>query len=207
VYAKQPVKGELVDIDLDPRIKVEAMAKLPWKFVGFYLCPAAEVNPQTPSDADGRRLLSILCDHQRVYALEQLESLQMLVAAPDYTLRKLVTYLSPALMNELLDATMSYVSDDIYFLGSVGLLVDEFVEVSCFALLCNLHLHMNKSDFRISALHRRRAAQPPTLQLVATKPRPLPRFPPRRKPAKAQCSDRSTRATLPCHNVASGLRV
>jgi hypothetical protein len=132
VYAKQPVQGELVEDDEDTYIKVEAMAKLPWKFVGYYLCPAAEVNPQTPSDADGRRLLSLLCRDQSFYALEPFDSLKMLLAAPKYTLRKLVTSLSPAEMAELLDAAMAVTSDqgDISFLQKVGLLIDEVAKVS-----------------------------------------------------------------------------
>jgi hypothetical protein len=130
VYAKQPVKGELVEDDEDTYIKVGAMAKLPWKFVGYYLCPAAERKPKTPSDADGRRLLSLLCRDQSFYALEPFESLKMLVTVPDYSLRKLVTSLSPAEMAEL-DAAMAVTSDqgDISFLQKVGLLIEEVAKV------------------------------------------------------------------------------
>jgi hypothetical protein len=98
------VACEEVDGDIGEFISVQGLAELPWRFVGYYLCPGAEPR-RALEDAErrGAWLLKMMCDYQDALSLEQLESLRMLVTAPDYTMRTLSSYLPAAAAFDLLN--------------------------------------------------------------------------------------------------------
>jgi hypothetical protein len=135
IHTTSPQPGECMSICYRDYIYSEKLHSLPWRFVGYYLCPGAwprrDLGRCSEEQATGRTLLTMLCRHQDAYSLEQLESLRLLVAAPDYALTALATLLPFAATLDLLEAAMedSDAIEELSRIGNLASLVRKLEEV------------------------------------------------------------------------------
>jgi hypothetical protein len=135
IHTTSAQAGEPVRIWGNEYVLSDAMHSLPWEFVGYYFVAGAKPRPMPQERDEARRallavghyLLTVLYHHQSTYTLEQLESLKMLVAAPEYTLRALATVLPAAAALDLADAALDDCNtpEEISSLAAFIMLVEE----------------------------------------------------------------------------------
>jgi hypothetical protein len=132
IHTTKAVAGEDISIRCDSYVLSPALESLPWKFVGYFLCPGAQRNPLAAADPDGEFLIKTLCELQDIFSLEQLESLRTLAAAQDYSLRALAARIHPVAALNLYGAALrdENASERMWLLGNMSQLVQAYAEVS-----------------------------------------------------------------------------